>query len=64
MTVDVEECVSVFYLVSLHSLTHSLSLSLLIVSTVSDKLQKEMTIALAEKENQFQQQVIINLRCF
>jgi hypothetical protein len=30
-----------------------------IVSTVNDKLQKEMTITLAEKENQFQQQVII-----
>ncbi|XP_046633489.1 putative uncharacterized protein DDB_G0271606 isoform X2 [Daphnia pulicaria] len=27
------------------------------LSTVSDKLQKEMTIALAEKENQFQQQL-------
>jgi hypothetical protein len=34
-------------------------LSLYIVSTVNDKLQKEMTITLAEKENQFQQQVII-----
>lgn len=47
---------------------NSLSLSLFIrfilcvcYPTVNDKLQKELTITLAEKENQFQQQVTITM---
>lgn len=51
-----EKCHDIRTSSSHHSLSNSVSRRF-IFSADNDKFQKEMTIALAEKENQFQQQV-------